>query len=169
LVAEGTPLPVGRAALGLLGFLALFLGFLALFLGFLAFFLALCFLCFCCFAPCEDCCSPVLVPAGSGVLDVVVVVVVVVLVLDEDDEGGAPFFGGEVEVEVEPVEAGAVEDVEDVGAAEVVVVVVVVVAPTVGVVVVDGAHFLCLETITPLVGSLIAEMGVPGATLTWKT
>jgi hypothetical protein len=141
-------------------------------LGFLALFLALFFLCFCCFAPCEDCCSPVLVPAGSGVLDVLVVVV---LVLDEDDEGpdpcfGTPFFGGEVEVEVEPVEAGVVEDVEDGGAAEVVVVVVlVVVAPTDSVAEVDGAHRFFSETITPRTGSRIAEMGVPGATFLWKT
>jgi hypothetical protein len=152
LVADGTPLPVGRSGAGALCFF--------FFLG-LAGRLCLDF----CLPPCEDCCSPVLVPAGSGVLEVLVVVVL------DDDEDEPEGFGGEVEVEVEvePAEVGVVEDVEDVGGAEVVVVVVLVVTPADGVVEVDGAHDSLSEATGPGIGRPIAEMGVPGATLTWKT
>jgi hypothetical protein len=51
----------------------------------------------------------------------------------------------------------------------VVVVVVVVVTPTVGVVAVDGAHCSLSEATGPGIGRPMAEIGVPGATLTWKT
>jgi hypothetical protein len=150
LVAEGTPLPVGRPGAGALGFFLPLAGFLCVDF---------------CLPPCEDCCWPVLVPVGSGVLEVPVVVV-----LDDEDEPEDAFEGEvEVEVEVEPVEVGVVEDVEDVGVADVVVVVVLVVTPADGVVEVDGAHCSLSEATGPGIGRPIAEMGVPGATLTWKT
>ncbi len=49
------------------------------------------------------------------------------------------------------------------------VVVVVVVTDTAGAVEVDGAHCSLSEATGPGIGRPIAEMGVPGATLTWKT
>ncbi|MGZ4170394.1 MAG: hypothetical protein ACXVR1_00315 [Solirubrobacteraceae bacterium] len=106
-----------------------------------------------------------LVPVGSGVLAVPVFVV-----LDEEDDDPEPLCEGEVEVEVEFEFVGELEEVDEVGAAEeVVVVVVLVVTPTDGVVVVEGAHCSFWETITPCTGSPMAEIGVPGATLTWNT
>jgi hypothetical protein len=134
--------------------------------GFAAFLFLFLFFWDVCWAPCEDCCSPVLVPAGSGVLAVPVLVVLV----DEEEEGPEPLCEGEVEVEVDVECVGALEEVEELGAAEVVVVVVVlVVTPADGVLVVEGSHCSFSETITPCTGSPMAEMGVPGATLTWKT
>ena len=50
-----------------------------------------------------------------------------------------------------------------------VVVVVLVVTATAGVVVLVGVHCSLSEATGPVIGSPIAEMGVPGATLTWKT
>jgi hypothetical protein len=50
-----------------------------------------------------------------------------------------------------------------------VVVVVVVVTDTAGVVEVAGAHCSLSEATGPVIGSPIAEIGVPGATLTLKT
>ena len=50
-----------------------------------------------------------------------------------------------------------------------VVVVVVVVADTAGAVEVDGAHCSLSEATGPVIGRPMAEIGVPGATLTWKT
>jgi hypothetical protein len=150
LVAEGTPLPVGSLVRDEPGFLAVLV-------------------CFClglwfCLAPCEDCCSPVLVPVGSGVLDVPVVVVL------DDEELDPGFFEGEVEVEVEVEldEVGVVDELEELGVVDVVVVVVVVVTPADGVVVVDGVHCSFSDRTGPLRGRPIAEIGVPGATLTTK-
>ena len=58
---------------------------------------------------------------------------------------------------------------ELVAGAVVVVVVVVVVTPAEGVVDVDGAHCSLSEATGPVIGRPMAEIGVPGATLTWKT
>jgi hypothetical protein len=74
-----------------------------------------------------------------------------------------------VEVEVVP---GWVDVVELVGVEELVggaVVVVVVVTDTAGAVEVAGAHCSLSEATGPVIGRPIAEIGVPGATLTWKT
>ena len=150
-------MPEGSLAGGVLGFPVFFLV--------LFFFLAFLLLWARCWAPREDCCWPVLVPVGSGVLAVPVFVVLV-----DEEELPDPLCEGEVEVEVEPEWVGELDEVEEVGdAAVVVVVVVLVVTATDGVVAVDGAHCSFSETITPCTGSPIAEIGVPGATLTWKT
>jgi hypothetical protein len=135
-LAVGTPLPLGRSAVGVLDFSTFFLAFLA--------FLAFCGVAFFWAPPCEDCCWPVLVPAGSGVLDVPVFVVLVDV---DDEEDPDPLCEGEVEVEVECV--GELEAVDELGGAAVVVVVVLVVTATEGVVVVEGAHCSFSETITP--------------------
>ena len=58
---------------------------------------------------------------------------------------------------------------ELVAGAVVVVVVVVVVTPAEGVVEVDGAHCSLSDATGPVMGRPMAEIGVPGATLTWKT
>jgi hypothetical protein len=131
---------------------------------FAAFFFALGRWAFC--WPLDEGCSPRLVPVGTGVVPVVLVEL-----LDDDPP---PECEGEVEVEVEVVpepdevvELVGVDDELLVGV--LVVVVVVVVAPTAGVVEVDGAHSSCSEATTPVIGRPRAEMGVPGAALTWKT
>lgn len=131
--------------------------------GLLLFFLAAFF-----WPPCEDGCSPWLAPVGSGVvLDVLVVV------LEDDEPDPLGLCEGEVEVEVvwpEP-DPDEVEDV--VGVLELVagavVVVVLVVTATGGVVVVVGVHCSLSDATGPVIGRPMAEMGVPGATLTWKT
>jgi hypothetical protein len=103
------------------------------------------------------------VPVGSGVvLDLVVVVVL----------GDEPLCEGEVEVEVELGGRDEVDEcvgVLELVGADVVVVVVLVVTDTAGVVEVAGAHCSLSEATGPVIGSPIAEMGVPGATLTLKT
>lgn len=100
------------------------------------------------------------------------------MVLDElvvvlEDEPG-PLCEGEVEVEVDVVGREPVEVVELVGVDElvvgvVVVVVVLVVTATAGVVELVGVHCSLSEATGPVMGRPIAEIGVPGATLTWKT
>jgi hypothetical protein len=144
-VAEGTPLPVGRLSAGEVGFVFFLL--FAWDFGWPAR---------------EDGPSLWLVPVGTGVvLDVVVVV------LDDEPEP----CEGEVEVEVEVV-PGCVAVDELVGVLELdvgVVVVVVVVTDTAGVVEVAGAHCSLSEATGPVIGRPIAEIGVPGATLTLKT
>jgi hypothetical protein len=149
LVAEGTPLPVGRSLLGVVVVVVFFFFFLWW---------------LCCWPPWEDAPSPWLLPVGTGVvLDELVVV-------PEEDPAG--LCEGEVEVEVDVVPG--LEVVEDlVGVEElvvgVVVVVVLVVTATAGVVVLVGVHCSLSEATGPVIGRPIAEMGVPGATLTWKT
>ncbi|HEX3978291.1 MAG TPA: hypothetical protein VHW96_18620 [Solirubrobacteraceae bacterium] len=148
-MAAGTPLPVGRSLVGVVGVVLVFLFF------FLAFG----------WPATEEGPSPWLVPVGTGVvLDVLVVV------LDDEPD---PLCEGEVEVEgevAEPVRDGVEELVgvlEVVGGA--VVVVVVVVTDTAGVVAVVGAHCSLSEATGPVIGRPIAEMGVPGGTFTLKT
>ena len=111
----------------------------------------------------DEGCSPWLVPVGVGVVadDFVVVV---------DDEP-PPWCEGEVEVEGEVV-LWVGDVLELVGVLELAggaVVVVVVVTDTAGVVEVAGAHCSLSEATGPVIGRPIAEIGVPGATLTWKT
>jgi hypothetical protein len=145
LVAEGTPLPVGSLVVGVLEVCGLL------------------FLCAFFLPPWEEAPSLLLVPVGSGVLVVEPVVVV-------DDDVVVGLCEGEVEVEVE-VEPGELDElVDEVGleVVDVVVVVVLVVTLTEGAVEVDGAHCSLSETTTPLIGSPIAEIGVPGGTLTLK-
>jgi hypothetical protein len=150
LVADGTPLPVGRLLVEELG-LVLF------------FFLLWPF----CWLPWAEGFSPWLEPVGVGVvLDDPVVVLLL-----EDDPG--PVCEGEVEVEVDvvwpdPDEVDELVVVELVAAA-VVVVLVVVVTETAGVVELVGVHCSLSEATGPVIGRPMAEMGVPGATLTWKT
>jgi hypothetical protein len=97
------------------------------------------------------------------------------LVVVLDDEPDPWWCGGEVEVEVEVDLVGVLDEVDElVGVLELVVgvavlVVVVVVTETAGVVEVAGAHCSLSEATGPVIGRPIAEMGVPGATLTWKT
>jgi hypothetical protein len=78
---------------------------------------------------------------------------------------------GEVEVEVEVEELDGVDEL--VGVLELlagaVVVDVVVVTATAGVLVVVGAHCSLSEATGPVIGRPIAEIGVPGGTLTWNT
>jgi hypothetical protein len=145
LVAEGTPLPVGRLAVGVLEVCGL------------------AFFCVFFWPPWEEAPSLLLVPVGSGVLVVDPVVVVVDDVFVGLCEGEA-----EVEVELEPGELDELVDVVGLELVDVVVVVVLVVTLTDGVVEVDGAHCSLSETTTPLIGSPIAEIGVPGGTLTLK-
>jgi hypothetical protein len=68
---------------------------------------------------------------------------------------------------------GCDEVVDLVGVVElavgVVVVLVVVVTDTAGVVEVAGAHCSLSEATGPVIGRPMAEIGVPGATLTWNT
>jgi hypothetical protein len=96
----------------------------------------------------------------------------VVVVLEDEPE---PLCEGEVEVEVEGVDLDLVGVEELVGVVElvvgaVVVDVVVVVTDTAGVVaLVVGAHCSLSEATGPVIGRPIAEIGVPGGTLTWKT
>jgi hypothetical protein len=94
------------------------------------------------------------------------------LVVVDDDELGddpEPLCEGEVEVEVVGEEDELVEELELVVGVVVVVVVVLVVTETAGAVVVEGAHCSLSEATGPVMGRPIAEIGVPGATLTWKT
>ena len=82
------------------------------------------------------------------------------------DDEPPPECEGEVEVEVFVVPEFVGVDELDVLVVGAVVVVVVVVTPTVGVVVVDGAHCSLSEATGPVIGRPMAEIGVPGATLT---
>jgi hypothetical protein len=100
---------------------------------------------------------PWLPDAGVGVVDELVVVVVpeellgeLLVVVDPEPE---------VEVEVE-----VVVELEELGVDVVVVVVVVVGTGTLGVG--DGVHDSLSDAITPLTGSPICEIGVPGGTFT---
>jgi hypothetical protein len=149
LVADGTPLPVGRSLAGVVDVVLLF------FVFFLAF----------CWPPREEGPSPWLVPLGTGV---VLVALVVVVVVEGEPE---PLCEGEVEVEVEVEELDGVDEL--VGVLELlagaVVVDVVVVTATAGVLVVVGAHCSLSEATGPVIGRPIAEIGVPGGTLTWNT
>lgn len=116
--------------------------------------------------PWADAPSLWLAPVGTGVvLDELVVV------LDDEPEPDG-LCEGEVEVEVVPG-CDVVEELVEVEelvlvVAGVVVVVVLVVTDTAGVVAVDGVHCSLSEATGPGMGRPIAEMGVPGGTLTWK-
>ena len=95
---------------------------------------------------------------------------VVVLLLEDDPD---PLCEGEVELEVDvvcpdPEEVEELVVVELVAGAEVVVLVVVV-TETAGVVELVGVHCSLSEATGPVIGRPMAEMGVPGGTLTWKT
>lgn len=118
-----------------------------------------------CWPPCDEAPSLRLEPVGTGV-----VLEELVVVLEDELE---PLCEGEVEVEVDVVDPEPVEVVELVGVellvGLVVVVVVLVVTETAGVVELVGVHCSLSEATGPVIGRPIAEMGVPGATLTWKT
>jgi hypothetical protein len=139
-----------------------------------------CFFCLRAFfwPPRDDGCSPWLEPVGTGV-----VLEVLVVVLLEDLPEPLPLCVGEAEVEVEvevevELELDDVDEVDEVDdcvvvaelvGEDVVVVVVLVLTDTAGVVALDGAHCSLSEATGPVMGRPIAEMGVPGATLTLKT
>ncbi|MFZ1992765.1 MAG: hypothetical protein WAU75_01545 [Solirubrobacteraceae bacterium] len=166
-MAEGTPLPLGSWFFGVAGFAP---GFFFFFL--LAFFLLAFF-----WPPREDGCSPRLEPVGTGVVLEVLEVVLEPLPLPLCAGGAEVEVEVEVEVELEAELELELDDVDEgvavvelVGEDVVVVVVVLLVdTETAGVGALDGAHCLLSDWTGPVIGSPIAEMGVPGGTLTLKT